>query len=505
MTLVAGIDSSTQSTKIVVCEAADGRIIRAAAAPHPEGTAVDPEAWWSALRTAAGDGLLDGVAALSVAGQQHGMVALDDAGRTVRPALLWNDIRSADDADDLVAELGADQWAAATGSVPTASFTVTKLRWLARQEPANAARTRTVLLPHDWLTWRLRGGGPATGGPGGPGGAGGEPGNGRAGNGRAGAGDRPDLPATTDRGDASGTGYWSPAAGEYLPDLVERALGHPLDLPRVAAPQEAVGEAARLAPAGALLGPGTGDNMAAALGLAPRPGDVIVSVGTSGTIFATSGTATRDTAGLVAGFADATGRFLPLVCTLNAARVLSTVADLLGVSPEGFDALALAARPGAGGLTLLPFLDGERTPNLPRSRGLLAGLSRGNLSRENLARAAVEGVLCGLAVGIDALRRHGVEVRRALLVGGGARSRAVRALAPAVLGVPVALPDPGREWVAIGAARQAAWVLSGAAAPPDWAVAADLVAAEPDPATRAAFADVLEGVLPLLRRAHPAR
>ncbi|MBL7500320.1 xylulose kinase [Frankia sp. CNm7] len=482
MTLVAGVDSSTQSTKIVICDAADGRIVRSAAAPHPEGTEVDPAAWWAALRSAASGGLLDGVAALAVAGQQHGMVVLDDAGRTVRPALLWNDVRSADDADDLVAELGAERWATATGSVPTASFTVTKLRWLARQEPANAARARSVLLPHDWLTWRLAGGGPAGGGPGDP------------------DGGRPDVSRTTDRGDASGTGYWSPATGGYLPDLVETALGHPVELPRVAGPREVVGEAARLAPPGTLLAPGTGDNMAAALGICPSPGDVVVSVGTSGTIFATTEHPTHDPDGLVAGFADATGRFLPLVCTLNAARVLTTVADLLGVSPAGFDALALAASPGAGGLTLLPFLDGERTPNLPRARGLLAGLTRGNLSRENLARAAVEGVLCGLAVGVDALRRHGVEVRRALLVGGGARSRAIRAVAPAVLGLPVALPDPGTEWVARGAARQAAWALSGAAEPPDWPVSADLVAAEPDPLARAAFLEVLDGALPLLRR-----
>ena len=515
MTLVAGIDSSTQSTKIVVCDAADGTIVRSAAAPHPDGTEVDPEAWWTALRAAAGGGLLDGVAALSVAGQQHGMIALDDAGRTVRPALLWNDMRSADDADDLVAELGAEAWAAATGSVPTASFTVAKLRWLARREPANAARTSSVLLPHDWLTWRLAGGGGRDGsgrsGRGGDGGRSGNGGSGARGDGRQ-AGEPAaltaltvaDVPRTTDRGDASGTGYWSPTAGDYLPELVDHALGHPLELPRVAGPAEIVAEAVRVAAPGTPLAAGTGDNMAAALGICPLPGDVIVSVGTSGTIFATSPAATRDPAGLVAGFADATGHFLPLVCTLNAARVLTTIAELLGVSPDGFDALALAAEPGAGGLTLLPFLDGERTPNLPRSRGLLAGLSRGNLSRENVARSAVEGVLCGLAVGVDALRGHGVPVRRAVLVGGGSRSRAVRRLAPAVLGVPVALPDPGTEWVARGAARQAAWALSGTAEPPDWSVAADLVAAEPDPLTRAAFAGVLDGVLPLLRRERPA-
>jgi xylulokinase len=485
MTLVAGVDSSTQSTKIVVCDAADGTIIRSAAARHPEGTEVDPAAWWDALRSAAGGGLLDGVAALSVAGQQHGMVALDEAGAVVRPALLWNDVRSADAADDLVAELGAHTWARVTGSVPTASFTVTKLRWLAGHEPANAARTSSVLLPHDWLTWRLAGGGAA----------------GATDESRAG---RPGTARATDRGDASGTGYWSPSTGSYLPDYVDRALGHPLALPRVAGPCEVVGEAARVATPGTALAAGTGDNMAAALGIGPLAGDVVVSVGASGTIFATAGAGTHDQDGLVAGFADATGRFLPLVCTLNAARVLTAVADLLGVSPEGFDALALAAPPGAGGLTLLPFLDGERTPNLPRARGLLSGLAHGNLSRENLARAAVEGVLCGLAVGVDALRRHGVLVRRALLVGGGARSRAVRGIAPAVLGIPVALPDPGTEWVARGAARQAAWALSGTVEPPWWPVAADLVAAEPDPATRAAFADILDGVLPLLRREHPS-
>jgi len=508
VTLVAGIDSSTQSTKIVVCDADDGTVVRSAAAPHPDGTEVDPETWWSALRAAAGGDLLDGVAALSVAGQQHGMIALDEAGRTVRPALLWNDVRSADDADELVAELGAEHWATATGSVPTASFTVTKLRWLAQHEPANAAATHTVLLPHDWLTWRLAGGG--TDGPT----AGGQIAGGRGaratGGGAAsrsarapGVAGAADVPMTTDRGDASGTGYWSPVTDAYLPDLVDRALGHPLALPRVAGPCEVVAHAVRVATPGALLAPGTGDNMAAALGIGPRPGDVIVSVGTSGTIFGTSETPTHDPVGQVAGFADATGRFLPLVCTLNAARVLTAVADLLGVSPDGFDALALAARPGAGGLALLPFLDGERTPNLPRSRGLLAGMSRGNLTRENLARCAVEGVLCGLAVGIEALRDQGMTVRRAVLVGGGARSRAVRQIAPTVLGVPVALPDPGMEWVARGAARQAAWVLSGAAAPPDWPVAADLVAAEPDPRTRATFAGVLESALPLLRRGSP--
>jgi xylulokinase len=229
--------------------------------------------------------------------------------------------------------------------------------------------------------------------------------------------------------------------------------------------------------------------MAAALGLGLRPGDAVVSIGTSGTVFAVAQRATADGSGAVAGFADATGRYLPLVCTLNAARVLAAVGDLLGVPLSTVDDLALAAEPGAGGLTLLPYLDGERTPNLPAARGVLAGLTRANAGPANLARAAVEGMLCGLADGVDALRGVGVPVDRILLIGGGAASAAVRALAPAVLGAPVTVPEPA-EYVAVGAARQAAWALSGHPDPPQWTVEARPVRAEPDPAVRATYARI---------------
>lgn len=198
---VAGIDSSTQSCKVVVCDLETGKVVAEGRAAHPDGTEVDRAAWWSAL-TEASDGLLDDVLALSVAGQQHGMVAVDEQGEVVRPALLWNDLRSADAAATLVEELGATEWAEATGSVPGASFTVTKLRWLAEHEPDAADRTADVMLPHDWLTWRLAG--------------------------------QPDSGAVTDRGEASGTGYFSPAEGQYRFDLVERALGHEPWLPRIA-------------------------------------------------------------------------------------------------------------------------------------------------------------------------------------------------------------------------------------------------------------------------------
>ena len=460
MSLVAGVDLATQSTKVVVCDADTGAVLRSGQAPHPDATEVEPAAWFDAFG-AASEGLLDGVAALAVAGQQHGMVALDDAGEVVRPALLWNDTRSARDAADLVTELGGPAaWARTVGSVPVASFTVTKLRWFARTEPKLADRTARVLLPHDWLTGVLRGDG--------------EP--------------------TTDRGDASGTGYWSPAMGTYRTELLELAFGRDLAVPRVAGPAEPVGET----PRGAVLAAGTGDNMGAALGLGLRPGDAVVSIGTSGTVFAVAEHPVADPSGTVAGFADASGRYLPLVCTLNAARVLTATADLLGVPLSTVDDLALSAAPGAGGLTLLPYLDGERTPNLPAARGLLAGLTRANASPANLARAAVEGLLCGLADGLDALRGQAVPVERILLIGGGAGSAAVRALAPALFGVPVAVPDAA-EYVALGAARQAAWALAGGPEPPPWPVRAQTATAEPTEPVRVAYAEIRARAGELLR------
>jgi xylulokinase len=290
----------------------------------------------------------------------------------------------------------------------------------------------------------------------------------------------------TDRGDASGTGYWSAATGEYRPDLLERAFGRTPVLPRVLGPAERAGTAAT----GGVLGPGTGDNAAAALGLAAEPGDVVCSIGTSGVVSIVSDTPAADATGAVAGFADATGRYLPLVATLNAARVLDATARLLGVDHEELSRLALSAPAGAGGLTLVPYLEGERTPDRPDSTGALHGLTLATATPAHLARAAVEGLLCGLADGLDAVRATGARVRRVLLVGGGARSAAVQAVAPAVLGVPVLVPPPG-EYVADGAARQAAWVLSGDAEPPAWPRPGTVVReADPTPAVRERYAEV---------------
>ena len=474
MTLVAGVDSSTQSCKIVIRDAATGAPVRQGRAPHPDGTEIHPDRWWRALGEAIGAaGGLDDVAALSVGGQQHGMVVLDADGRVIRPALLWNDTRSAAAARDLIAELGEGDeaagraaWADAVGSVPVASLTITKLRWLADHEPENARRVAAVCLPHDWLTWRLSGAAsPET--------------------------------LTTDRSDASGTGYFDAVAGVYRRDLLALALrvsreeAERIVLPRVVGPHEVAARGGDDVDGRGLrhlaLGPGCGDNAGAALGLGLRPGQTSVSLGTSGVVAAVSATPAHDASGLVTGFADATGAFLPLACTLNGARVLDAAKRVLGVTYDEFDALALSAAPGAGGLVHVPYLEGERTPNLPGATGVLTGMTLASLTPANYARASVEGLLCLMGACLDAVRAQGVAIEAVSLVGGGVRWASARQLAPAVLGVPVDVP-PADEYVAVGAARQAAWALAGGEEPPAWEIAGvEHLTAAPAPEVRAAY------------------
>lgn len=430
MELVAGVDSSTQSCKVIIVDVESGRIVRSGRAAHPSDTELDPEVWWHALQTAILDaGGLDDVRAWSLSAQQHGMVALDAAGRVVRKALLWNDLRSANAAAQLIRSHGASALAERTGLVPVASFTITKLRWLRDAEPDNARRVAAVALPHDWLTWRLRGFGP----------------------GAQGGADLDEL--VTDRSEASGTGYWSDTG--YVRDLFVDALGHDALLPRVLSHDASVRDGA-----GRMVGPGAGDNAGAALGLGARPGDLVVSIGTSGTVSATSAHRTIDPSGAVAGFADACGGFLPLVATLSAARVLDTVAALLGVDHDELSRLALSASPGSAGLMLEPYFEGERTPNLPDAQGRLTGMTLASTTRENVARSAFEGVFRGLAHGLGAIRELGVPVHRGILIGGGARSAAAQRLAPQVLDIPMITP-PAAEYVAWGMARQAARTIGG--------------------------------------------
>lgn len=437
---VAGVDSSTQSCKVVICDPVTGRIVREGRASHPEGSEVDPQAWWDAfLEAVRAAGGLDDVRALSVGGQQHGMVCLDERGEVIRPALLWNDTRSAGAAEELTCERGdgdrergARWWARATGLVPVASFTVTKLRWVADNEPENARKIAAICLPHDWLSWKIRGGIDTVGLEG----------------------------LCTDRSDASGTGYMDRADAAYRREILAQALRISVEeaegiiLPKICEPAEAMGFGDPAQGWGEIaIGPGCGDNAGAALGVGLGVGQALLSLGTSGVVAVVSETPVEDPSGQVAGFADASGHWLPLACTLNASRILDAVGAMSGLGYEELDEAALSV-PDAGGLRLIPYFEGERTPNLPDATARLEGMTLKNSTRAHLARAGVEGLLAHMRFALECVRELGVPIEKVLVVGGGARSRAVQSLAPELLGVPVEFPEAA-EYVALGAARQA--------------------------------------------------
>lgn len=442
--LVAGIDSSTQSVKIVIKDLSSGELVREGKEAHPDGTEVAPDAWLIALNKAIKDaGGLSDVAAISVAAQQHGFIALDEKGKVIRNALLWNDLRSAKAANDLNQEFGGLKATAdAVGSILVASFTVAKLRWMVENEPENAKKLAAIALPHDWLSWQLQGGGSFEN-------------------------------LFTDRSDASGTGYFSPTSNEYRRDLLEIALKDKREiyLPKVAAFDKFAGQMGNGIPIAA----GAGDNAAAGFGLGAKSGDLIISLGTSGTAFFVSEKPSNDPSGEVAGFADLTGRYLPLVCTLNAARVLDSVARLLGKTHNEIGTLALKAKAGADGLTMLGYFEGERTPNRPNAKGLLAGINNHNLTAENISRAAIEAIICGLVDSITTLQSSGATIERVMIIGGAAKNPGVGPIASAILARPV-MTFPPRELVADGAARQAAWALSGEI--PNWQIADVITSSE---------------------------
>ena len=430
--LVAGVDCSTQATKVVLVEPERGRIVAMGRAPHVvtgDGGAreTDPAEWWTALRAAlAVTGRAGDVTAISIAGQQHGLVAIGEDGAPLRPATLWNDTRPAADAEALTTALGAATWAARTGLRPVASFTVAKWAWLRRTEPDIVARTAAVRLPHDHLTERLTGEG------------------------------------VTDRGDASGTGWWSPIDGQYAADIL--ALPQvdldPGMLPRVLGPAEPAGRVTPEAAAalglatGTVVGPGTGDNMGAALGLGVQAGQPVMSLGTSGTVFAVTERPTADATGVVAGFADASGRYLPLAATLNCTLAVDRVGGWLGLDRDDVTA--------AEEVVVLPFLDGERTPNLPAAAGSITGL-RHSTTPQQILMATYEGAVASLLGAIAAIDAAGGTIdpdAPLVLIGGGARGRTWREVARRLSGRPVLVPD-AEELVALGAAVQAAAVLRG--------------------------------------------
>ncbi len=430
--LVAGVDTSTQATKALIVDADTGRTVAAGRASHTVSgergaRETDPRQWWEALTAALeATGMAGEVEAISVAGQQHGLVLLDERGDPLRPSMLWNDTRSAPQARAIIDAVGAEVLAERVGGPPVASFTVTKWAWVREHEPDVAAATRAVRLPHDYLTERLAGEG------------------------------------VTDRGDASGTGWWSTADETYASEILDLPLValDPSLLPRVLGPSEPAGvvtsDAASVLGlrAGIPVGPGTGDNMGAALGLGLGVGQAVISLGTSGTAFAVSERRPADPTGVVAGFADATGRFLPLACTLNCTLAVDRVASLLGLDREDVEP--------AGDVVVLPWFDGERTPNLPLASGTIRGV-RHDTTRQQLLMAAYEGAAGSLLQALEAIAEQsgGLDPDAPIIVvGGGARGRTWIDVVRRLSGRPVRVPD-GEELVAIGAAVQAAAIAGG--------------------------------------------
>ncbi|MEO5316261.1 xylulokinase [Pseudarthrobacter sp. CC12] len=436
--LVAGVDSSTQSCKVQLRDAESGALKATGTAPHsptfPPLSEQNPGEWWSAFTTAFRSAMTkagaatDQIVGISVAGQCHGLVALDESAQIIRPAKLWNDTTTTPQLMKLREIIGDDAFIRSVGSLPTAAFTISKLAWLADTEPANFQKLRHILLPHDYLTFRLTG------------------------------------RYVTDRSEASGTGYFDSAENRYLPDFLKYIADRDWEamLPEVLGPNETAGEVGpdalvELGLKGQILvGSGGGDQHAAALGLGIQHGDVVYSFGTSGVVSTVHPKAVHDPEGLVNGVADMTNEYMPLVCTLNAAKVTDTFTRILGATRDELARLALSAA-NTVGPSLAAFLDGERTPNRPAAQGVLAGLTTAT-TREEVARAAFEGVVFGLYRGQKHLERAGVDVSgRILAVGGGARSSAYLQLLSDVTERPVLLPSED-EATARGAAVQAAAV-----------------------------------------------
>lgn len=436
--MVAGIDSSTQSCTVLLRDLASGAVIAQARAPHPPTTPPcseqDPESWWQALCCAL-EQLKEywpRIAALAVGGQGHGLVMLDEHDRPLRPAKLWNDTESEAQARALCRKLAPQEWAAKTGSVPGPAMTISKLAWTAGHHPELLPKIRRIVLPFDYLVYRLSGS------------------------------------FVAERGGASGTGYFNPFDNTWQPQLT--ALIDPqidwLSLfPQIIPSSQAAGQVQASAGfaelTGVLVGVGTGDNMSAALGMNLQPGDIAISIGTSGTLYGITADGIIDPSGTLNGYADAGERYMPMVTTLNAAKVTDTFRGILGLTTEEFDELALSCVAGAEGLTLVPYLDGERTPNLPFAHGQLSGI-RTTTSRAHIARAAVEGVLCGLLMGREKLLQCGFNPSggRLLLTGGGGRSRAYRQILADLTGEAVWV-SPVSETAAAGAAIQAAAIAFG--------------------------------------------
>ena len=496
MDLVAGIDAGTQSLKVVVYDPEGRRLVASASAPLQLTSAADgsreqrPGDWVTALHAcfaAIDPAVRARIAALAVSGQQHGFVPVDAAGEVLAPAKLWCDTStSAECVQIMDAAGGMARTIALAGNPVLAGYTASKLPWTKTHRPDAYARLATILLPHDYLNFVLTG------------------------------------ERFCEYGDASGTGWLDVRTRTWSAELLhatdpQRDLAD--CLPRIAAPEEMFGITAAAAaalglPASVKVAVGGGDNMMAAVGTGcVVPGRLAMSLGTSGTLFAFSETPVVDPGGAWAAFCSSTGGWLPLICTMNCTVVTGQVAEAFGFSSREAEQHLQDTPPGADGLVMLPFLNGERTPDLPQGKGILAGLDTTNMTPAHLYRAAMEGATYALKYGYDAFVGAGMRFERIVLTGGGSNSAQWRQLVADVFGLPVDVPAQA-EGAAFGAALQALWALGhgrGDAAPiadvADRHVALDpLRSARPDPARAEAYATAyarflrhLDAITPLYR------
>ena len=436
-----GIDCGTQGTKALLIDA-QGRSVSSGYAAHrliersSGAREQEPEWWMEALRVAVQQVRTTTasipVVALGVSGQQHGLVILDEDKRVIRPAKLWNDTETAPQNAELIARFGGGQaFFERFAILPLTGYTVSKLLWLAEREPANFARVRHILLPHEYLNFRLTG------------------------------------RLCAEYGDASGTAFFDVRSRLWIREILDVIDGGSgllyAALPPLLHPEEAVGtllpriaEELRLSP-DCIVAPGGGDNMMGAVGTGNvREGIVTLSLGTSSTVYSFRSNPLLDATGNIAPFCSSTGGWLPLVCTMNATNVVTQTLRVLGKSVADLDAALLATPPGSDGLTLLPFLNGERTPDLPTAQGTLLGISANNFTADHLIRAAVEGVSFGILNGLE-LVLGGTPAERIRLIGGGARSPGWRQLLADATGAEMEVPLQ-EEAGCLGAAMQAMYV-----------------------------------------------
>src|SRR5579859_2957473 len=440
--LILGIDSGTQSTKVLVMDARDGKVLASAAQEYeliaglPAGAKEQhPHTWRDATASGIRRALRQAkavaaeVKAIGVSGQQHGFVPLDAQGEVIRPAKLWCDTSTAKECGEITEKLGGlKKTIRALGNAVLPGFTASKILWLKKHEPANYHRLATVLLPHDYLNFWLTG------------------------------------EKVMEYGDASGTALldvrkrkWSAAVVDAIdPELADK-LPPLISSDRPAgALQPSTAKQLDLSP-GVLVSAGGGDNMMGAIGTGnTRAGVITASFGTSGTIYACAENPVVDPEGEIAAFCDSTNRWLPLLCTMNVTTATEMIRLAFGWTHEKFSAMIARVPVGAGGLMLLPYLEGERTPNVPDGTGVLLGVTPRSYTPENLARSAMEGVTLGMNFGLRRLAELGVKPAQIRATGGGAKSKAWRQIMADVFNTEVVTLKVS-EGAAYGAALQALW------------------------------------------------